>query len=131
MIADHPLIGVGIGNYQVLYQQYSRPLGIDPRTTPRLAHNLYLETAAETGLAGLTPFVLFLTVVFAALRDAYRRMRPGEAPLAYTCGAAILAYMISALFLSHYIATSLPFWVLCAIALALPGIIDQPRGVRS
>ena len=58
MFGDHPIIGSGIGNYRPLYQQYARPLGIDPRTIPRRAHNMYLETAAETGLVGAVLLLL-------------------------------------------------------------------------
>jgi O-antigen ligase len=53
MFADHPLVGVGYGNYIVLYPEYARESGIDLRSTERNAHNLFLATAAETGIAGL------------------------------------------------------------------------------
>ncbi|MBT7783675.1 MAG: hypothetical protein HN741_12235, partial [Anaerolineae bacterium] len=52
MFIDHPIFGVGVENYPVFYQSYSRKLGLDPRLEQRQAHNLYLQVAAETGLAG-------------------------------------------------------------------------------
>ena len=52
MWADHPLLGVGPDNFEVHYQTYSGAIGIDPRAEPRGAHNLYLESLAETGVLG-------------------------------------------------------------------------------
>ncbi|HKP12861.1 MAG TPA: O-antigen ligase family protein, partial [Blastocatellia bacterium] len=57
VIAHHPVIGVGVGNYGI----YSiRKL---------VAHNSYIETAAELGLAG---FVAYLVLIFAPLRSLRR-----------------------------------------------------------
>jgi O-antigen ligase len=125
MFGDHPIVGSGIGNYRPLYQQYARPLGIDPRTIPRRAHNMYLETAAETGLVGAVLLLLFLILLLSALRNAYRKMKPDETPVVFACGLAIVAYLLSSLFLSRILATSLPFWALAGIALALPGVTDR------
>ncbi|MEP6295843.1 MAG: O-antigen ligase family protein, partial [Ilumatobacter sp.] len=50
MFVDHPLVGVGAGNYAVNYQDYSRELGLDPRRQDRKSHNVYVEIASETGL---------------------------------------------------------------------------------
>ncbi|MFL6215162.1 MAG: O-antigen ligase family protein [Blastocatellia bacterium] len=57
VISHHPIIGVGVGNYGI----YSiRKL---------VAHNSYIETAAELGLAG---FVAYLILIFAPLRSLRR-----------------------------------------------------------
>ena len=60
MIRAHPWFGVGLGNYAVVYPRYAlirwpHPLGH--------AHNIYLNMAAETGLAGLSLYLLFWAVV--------------------------------------------------------------------
>jgi O-antigen ligase len=58
MVTDHPLTGVGIGNYAARYPDYK----IGPWTESiGHAHNLYIHLAAETGLIGLGLFVVFLT----------------------------------------------------------------------
>ena len=64
MWADHPLVGVGPDNFEVHYQEYSEAIGTDPRPEQRGAHNLYLESLAETGLLGATAFfgVLWLAL---------------------------------------------------------------------
>ena len=57
MIAHHPIIGVGAGNYGI----YSlRNL---------VAHNSYIEVAAELGLAG---FIAYLVLLLAPLRSLRR-----------------------------------------------------------
>ncbi|MBC8508964.1 MAG: O-antigen ligase family protein, partial [Chloroflexi bacterium] len=60
MFRDNPIAGVGLDNYSVLYQSYSRQIGLDPRLQARDAHNLYLEVGAETGLLGLGVFSVLL-----------------------------------------------------------------------
>ena len=52
MWTDHPLLGVGPDNFEIHYQTYSAAIGIDPRPEERGAHNLYLESLAETGVLG-------------------------------------------------------------------------------
>lgn len=61
MFLDHPLLGVGAGNYPVAYEDYylagwREPLGH--------AHNYYLNMAAETGLPGLAALLLLLGLAF-------------------------------------------------------------------
>jgi hypothetical protein len=74
MFEDHPLIGVGSGNYPVNYLRYSMRLGLDDRLQDRQAHSLILETAAELGAAGLFAFALLLTTLFVGLRRAKRQL---------------------------------------------------------
>ena len=72
VIAHHPIIGVGAGNYGI----YSlRQL---------VAHNSYIEIAAELGLAG---FAAYLVLIFAPLRSLRRIERETYARRA-TWGAA-------------------------------------------
>jgi O-antigen ligase len=53
MFMNDPLIGVGAGNYEVVYLK-SNP---DPFiNSPGHAHNIYLNFAAETGLPGMLAF---------------------------------------------------------------------------
>ena len=54
MIRDHPLLGVGKGNYLELAHLYN------PWALAYPVHNVFLLTLAETGLAGLAAFILFL-----------------------------------------------------------------------
>ncbi len=54
MWADHPWLGVGIGNYPIFYGSYNVP-----RWQEALghAHNYYINIAAEAGIAGLLGYL--------------------------------------------------------------------------
>ncbi len=63
MFLDHPIFGVGIGNYPVIYPKYFITIFVLPLGH---AHNYYINIAAEAGIIGLTGFMLFLVAVFVA-----------------------------------------------------------------
>ena len=64
MIGEHPLIGVGLGNYTVaswkFQDQDMERIAIDSNTRMDRAHNEYLHLSCELGLLGLILFLLFL-----------------------------------------------------------------------
>jgi O-antigen ligase len=133
IFADHPLVGVGLDNYKHYYQDYAQPLGWDNRREERSAHNLYLETAAETGLIGL---VTFSAIIGAAFWRAYRArksfMRAGqydEAALVWALVVSLIGYLIASLFLHG--AYPRYFWLWVGIMLALPQVAaTQASAVR-
>jgi len=69
MFFDHPLLGVGIGNYPDAYSHYFVTIFTDPLGH---AHNYYINIAAETGSIGLIAYLLFLLAIFFAGGHAYR-----------------------------------------------------------
>lgn len=96
MWADHPLIGVGPDNFEVHYQAYSAKIGIDPRPEERSAHNLYLESLAETGFLGT---MAFLGVLWLALAGAWRarsRLKGKDALLGEGLVVALGTFLICA-----------------------------------
>ncbi len=124
MFLDHPILGVGVGNYPAYYQQYSRELGMDPRLTDRSAHSLYLQIASETGLVGLAVFAFILWKLFKGIRRAKEDFlaagNPALAGLATTFGIAMIGYLTAGIFLH----TAFPkyLWLLIGIGLAIPQI---------
>jgi O-antigen ligase len=94
MLGDYPVTGVGPGTYKVLYSDYSRNIGEDPRTT-REPHSLYLEIGAEQGLIGLLGWgVAALLVLSYVLSRGIWRTTLGRALL-----LSIATYMVGSLFL--------------------------------
>lgn len=68
MLADHPWLGIGIGNWAVLYPRYAFAPWSDPLGH---AHNVLFHFAAEAGIAGALGFLWFwLGSLVAALRSA-------------------------------------------------------------
>jgi O-antigen ligase len=56
MFADHPWLGVGVGNYAVNYVKYTLPHWYLPLGH---AHNVYINFLAEVGVIGFAAFVFF------------------------------------------------------------------------
>ncbi len=69
MFIDHPFTGVGIGAYGDAYAPYHVTIFVNSLGH---AHNYYINMAAETGIVGLTAFVIFLIAVFVTSGRAYR-----------------------------------------------------------
>lgn len=101
MTLDHPLLGVGIGNYPRQYLDYSREIGMDARLEQRNAHNLHLEVAAETGLIGAATWG---AIILAAGLHLLRAARDPDASLdvrrlAGAWGLAFLSFLVTSVFL--------------------------------
>ncbi|MES2122842.1 MAG: O-antigen ligase family protein [Chlamydiota bacterium] len=62
MVRSNPFLGVGFNNFQFALPQYC-PEG-KARPLSSQVHNIYLLIASETGLIGLSAFLLFLFSVF-------------------------------------------------------------------
>ena len=122
MFADHPLTGVGYGNYMLNYPEYARSSGIDVRSTEREAHNLYLSTAAELGLAGLAALAAIIIGSFTALAAGRRRFRAMSDHRAdgigFAIGVSLVGYVVTSLFL--HMAFARFAWLMIGLALAFP-----------
>ena len=69
MFLDHPILGVGIGNYPDAYPHYYITIFVNSLGH---AHNYYINIAAETGIIGLTVFLCFLIAMFFAAGSALK-----------------------------------------------------------
>jgi putative inorganic carbon (HCO3(-)) transporter len=117
--SDHPMIGVGPGQFFAVYsQRYANTLDLRYLETRRRAHNLYLELAADTGILGLLAFLAIVgTTMFQLWRLAgfwAASWRPELADLARALVLALLGYVTSALFLQ--LSYQRYFWFLIALA---------------
>lgn len=121
MFRDNPILGVGYGNFPVHYQEYSRLLGLDPRTEERAAHNLYLEVAAELGIFGLIAFGFILWKALGDLFSAVRTFTDARLDDYASMAAAFTVGLIGYLSSSMFIHNAYPryLWLLLGIALAL------------
>jgi putative inorganic carbon (HCO3(-)) transporter len=126
---DHPVLGVGPGQYVSFHSQpyMSLPeISIRDITEPRRAHNLYLEFAAETGTIGL---VVFMAIPLLLLRDLQLLRRyaatvsPARARLAAGLALVILAYLGTAVFL--HLAYERYYWFMIGLVAAGIGILRE------
>ncbi len=82
MIEDHPLVGVGTGNFVTQYNRYSRTVPYVPRS-PYWTHNSFLQTWAENGVLAFIAYAgLFVTAAGAMLRVIFTTGDPGLRRLA-------------------------------------------------
>jgi putative inorganic carbon (hco3(-)) transporter len=116
---DHPVIGVGPSMFRFYYDDYTEGRGLRIKGEDRVAHNLYLELAANTGILGLGSFLGAVGVTLLFLARTRRRLlvrRPEVAAMATGFFLAIASYLATGLFLSPAYARY--FWLIMALAWA-------------
>ncbi|MGK3208881.1 O-antigen ligase family protein [Amycolatopsis sp. MEPSY49] len=115
MVTAHPVLGVGPGGFREQYAAESHNAEIDEQTP--VAHNMYLEVAAELGLPGFALFAGVVGVAAVASERAVRRAGPGPRRTeAVAIQASLLAVLVTSTFLSEQY--YLPLWSLAALAVA-------------
>jgi putative inorganic carbon (HCO3(-)) transporter len=119
IFASHPLQGVGADNYHVTF--FSHAVDLHVLDAVPYAHNLYLATAAETGLLGLSTFGCAIWIVLCrAWRARREALNAGDEISGGLAGAhllALLAFLIGSLFLP--LAFPRYLWLLVGLALAI------------
>lgn len=112
MVWQHPLTGIGLGNYQQTFTQYAASRLEQPRYT----HNAYLEILAEAGIVGFVVSILFFWHLGKAVFRSYIANTTDRVLLG---GAAIglLASTIHALvdFSWHFPAVWVGFWIIAGL----------------
>jgi len=133
-MADHPVFGLGLRNFQVAEGTISaqarraeRGLGVRWGA----AHNTFVQAGAELGVPGLLLFVALLVHAFVGLSRAARRFRNAEQPgtdasrLAQTVMAALVGFVVGGFFLSLAYADLL--YMLVAFSMGLDKIAKYSR----
>lgn len=72
MLLDHPLMGIGLGNFQANYSAYKLPQASEVIAEP---HNLWVEVATAGGIPAM---LLAVCLAFAVLRGAFRLLQVKE-----------------------------------------------------
>lgn len=106
MFADHPVAGVGPGNFERVQDDYARRLGT-PVAEPVAPHNSYLQMAAEGGLPVLLAWMaMYGCAVFLGLRAFLiaSRINHGPSPssaMLLTAGviAGLIGWAVASVFL--------------------------------
>jgi O-antigen ligase len=124
MFKDHPVLGVGPGNYDFDYLKYNAIVGMDERHQQREAHNLFVQTAAETGLVGLAAFIyLLVTILWQTWRASIKFRNKGAVRLASVTWALEIGmgvYLLLSFFLhGAYFRHFMLLFALAALAVSL------------
>jgi O-antigen ligase len=76
IIRDHPLIGIGINNFRFRFYEYAdKPKGELFPYELMIPDNMYLSILAESGLIGMTGFLLFVVYIFGSVFTKVRQCR--------------------------------------------------------
>ena len=88
LVADYPLLGVGLGTYGTAFQKYkvSAPMVFDDN-----AHNDYLQVLSETGVFGFGLLAVFAAVVLWQLVANLNHPNVGARYLAIACLGSLTA----------------------------------------
>lgn len=94
MWKDHPVTGVGLGSFSRWYPKYKLPQASEEEVA--FAHNILLNTLAETGVLGLAALG---ALVWSWYRRGVRAARTCKDPLAvWACMGALTAFLVHQLF---------------------------------
>ncbi len=120
MFLNAPIFGVGLGNFEVQYQDYSRQIGLDERRVPRSPASFYLEVLSEQGLVGALAFIMLIYTIFVGLMSARLNFIDANMPDYSNMSVALIAgfvgYMIAATVKNS--AYSNVYWILVGMALS-------------
>jgi O-antigen ligase len=134
MVEDHPVNGVGVGNFQTSSIHYLLRPGAIQRDEfivdrPQITHNSYLNVLAELGVVGAVLFAGILTAGFlAALRAANEFRKRDNNDMETLARALVLALV--ALFVADFFASdqlNKELWLLLGLGPAMLGIARRER----
>ena len=98
---DHPLLGIGPGNFPMEFVNKADLLGFQVHGIERLAHCMYLEIAAENGLLGLLCWLaLYGSTLRALLRARAQATEPAIRNAATALYLALVVLASTSVFLS-------------------------------
>lgn len=116
MVHDHPLVGVGLGFFKPLIGSY----GADIRHR-LVAHNTYLEIAAELGIVCFLLYLWMLWETYRSLEWTRRLAKEMKAPLLMNIvtgmQGGLIGYLVSSLFLSAEYVKFFWFYIFFSVAL--------------
>ena len=141
MFLQHPIIGVGQGNFPWNFEEAQGNERFNTRSLAgRAAHSMYFTLLPELGLAGITIFGMMLLANHATIRKARQianrlvlgsnRLHPTRendpefcVAVSNALEAAIVGYLVSSVFISTlYYPT---FWVLTGLVVTLGNVMMQ------
>lgn len=118
MIKTHPLFGVGLGNFKTVMLQYAPP-GTD---IDSMAHNMFIEVAAELGIPA---FLLFVGIFYSGYRGLIRVGKGASVPdvvrdAASAFRAALIGFALAGCFVS--MEYQKPTWLALGLIACLPSL---------
>ncbi len=126
MIQAQPLTGIGTGNFKAF-----------SGTLAGVAHNTYVEVAAELGVPGITFFAAVLVLTITTLARVQRVTRNCGATLIYHAAEGIQTGLVGACVAIFFLSaeTQKLFWLMIFVTMCLPSLateeLTRARSFRS
>jgi O-antigen ligase len=128
MVRAHPIGGVGLGNFKAVVASYADPslnIGL-------IAHDTYIEMAAELGLPGLLAYLAILFFTFRSLGQTRREARKAGQILIFQAAsglqAGLVGFCVTQLFVSAEFLKL--FWFAVFISACLPWLLARAKGLQ-
>jgi O-antigen ligase len=131
MIRDHPILGVGPGNYLHQFMRYGGTIGL--RRAPLVAHNSYLSVSVEMGLVGGALFagiILVSVLTFVSVRR--RALACGEVGLAHLASSFAISLVLFAICGAKGSLEDFKYlWMLFGLSAAMVGVVARHESATS
>lgn len=118
MFADNWLLGIGLANFPDTYYRYSTHIPWFIHRQPTAAHNLFVETAVETGFFGIVAFLGFIFIsLYQLWRSRLLLLQSGNVSQGFVCSmltVSIIGLLVASLAYSTLF-QKIP-WVLLGLA---------------
>lgn len=123
MMAAHPIVGIGLGNFKPLVREYEPPDDF----VDHIAHNAYIEIGAEMGLPALFLFLGILgSSIYGLGRVRWRAKIAGLTSLSQAAlglQAGMVGSVVAIFFVSGQYQKLL--WLAVFLSMSLPAILQQ------
>ena len=126
MFAEHPILGVGVGQYEINYPDYKPPEAgwtAKGERVPMTVHNAFLEVISELGVLGAVVFLLFVLSMIKLFFELRRCDNPQISALGTGIFAGLTAFFIQAQFNNQIYMEIL--WIALGLGLGLHLMIKK------
>ncbi len=149
MALNHPVTGIGPDNFALIFPRYqtaSWVAGLGATYLVNGAHDIFMNVLADQGFVGLALFLAFLVVIGLRSVGAWRRLRRVERDESTNpelkhraqvhrsyvgvVSAAIVAYLVQAIFNVQQVGLSFLFWAMAGMSAALALAAGVPVTLR-
>lgn len=133
MFASNRLLGVGLGNFNVTYAEFNvSPTFLVSRGH---AHNYYIQVAAESGLVGLTAYLLLLATIVVTLLVAFRSAAgrdPATRALLVAAAGTVTAVSVHDVFeVLHVLSMGIQLSVMWALIVVAMRLAEPPSSLAA
>lgn len=124
MVVENPLTGVGLGNFKPLVTEFADSEAFEGG----VAHNSYVEIAAEMGLPGLVAFVAVLWSALGSLQNVAQQSVESEPLLLQRVAQGLQAGLLGAAVAIFFVSAQYQklFWLTIFLSTCLPSIVSGP-----